>query len=285
MLPLLWQWMLVGYVATSLAIYQGNSSLSNPDDIGVVRVQLKNDEDNFGSGVVLGNGKCVITAAHVVHGQQASNLKIYKNRVDGTKIVRTATSVEVSQINIHPMYRGTSDQFEDPSAYDFAVVELASVLDASPWKVSTSRGDYYDATLYGWGSISRAPFQYPTDLRSAINKNRDINWWDQCSKWRNIVGAICIMNINNQPTGLNCGGDSGGPAVTSSHVVGVASSINGYCGSQTAGLLAGLSGTNQENFMRSYASKCGFQFSRPSGISNGGLSVEGDEVLLGQSEL
>lgn len=79
MRSLLWQSILLGFVATSTAIYNG-AVVSNQTAIGVVRVQRSDTADDFGSGVVLGNGKCVITAAHVVLGKTAGNLKFYKNQ-------------------------------------------------------------------------------------------------------------------------------------------------------------------------------------------------------------
>ncbi|KAK7747132.1 hypothetical protein SLS62_009187 [Diatrype stigma] len=259
----IWQSILLGFAATSTAIYQGAIVTSDPNAIGVVRVQSSSDTNDFGSGVVVGNGKCVITAAHVVKGKTPGGLKVFKNKKEQNMIIRTDTSVTASSIHIHPLYTGTSDPEEHPSAYDFAVVELESTMDTSPWKVSLTRGGYQDVTLYGWGSISMSPATFPAELRSAVNKNRDVDSWSQCKGWSNIVGAICIMNPSSSAQGLNCGGDSGGPAVTKEFVVGVASANNVICGYQTAGLLAGLSGTNQEAFMRKYENTCGFTFGSP----------------------
>lgn len=260
----LWQLILLGFAATSTAIYQGGKT-TNLDAVGVVRVQVGSDAGNFGSGVVLGNGKCVITAAHVVSGSEARNLKIFKNKKEQGNIIRTENSVAGSSIHIHPMYDGTPDPNEDAPAYDFAVVELASAMDASPWKVSETRGGALDLTMYGWGSISDviSPTIYPDELRSAVNKNSATSS-SECRQWYNIVGAICVTRSKpNSAEGLNCKGDSGGPNVAKNYVVGVTSSKKGNCGSQTAGLLAGLSGSNQNDFMLKYKSTCGFEFGSP----------------------
>ncbi|KAI2622177.1 trypsin-like cysteine/serine peptidase domain-containing protein [Hypomontagnella submonticulosa] len=266
------QSILLGFAATSTAIYRGDITTSRANAIGAVRVQSGSDQDNFGSGVVLGNGRCVITAAHVVQGKSPADLKVFRNREDEGTIVRTDTCVKGSSIHVHPLYMGTSNPEEDPSAYDFAVVEVDSTMNASPWKVSQSRGGYQDINLYGWGSIPKSPATYPPDLRSAVNKNRALDYWSQCRRWKDIVGAICMMNQessppnNAPPEGLNCGGDSGGPAVIQEYVVGVASAINGICGYQSAGLLAAMSGSNQERFLQQHASTCGFTFGSPTEI-------------------
>lgn len=257
----LWQLILLGFAATSTAIYQGGKT-TNLDAVGVVRVQAGSDAGNFGSGVVLGNGKCVITAAHVVKNWEARNLKFFKNKQERGNIIRTENSVAGSSIHIHPMYDGTSDPNEEPSAYDFAVVELASAMDTSPWKVSETRGGALDLTMYGWGSISSAPATFPGELRSAVNKNSATSS-SKCRQWSNIVGAICVTSSKSNSAGLNCQGDSGGPNVANNYVVGVTSGTNRICGYQTAGLLAGLSGSNQNDFMLKYQSTCGFEFGRP----------------------
>nr|ALO18961.1 trypsin-like serine protease [Epichloe festucae var. lolii] len=264
----LWQSILLGFAAKSTAIFQG-AITTDPNAVGVVRLQT--GDILVGSGVVIGNGRCVITAAHVVKGLSERNLSVYKNKVEQGKITPTNDWVGASKINIPSQYQGTSNPQEEPSAYDFAVVELASAMATSPWKVSQTRGGALDLTMYGWGNISRNPpdpNMYPDELRSAVNKNSNIQG-PECKDWKNFVGAICVMsskpNSVGRPSaeGLNCDGDSGGPNVANGHVIGVTSGKNYACGYQTAGLLAGVSGSNQEAFMRQYQSTCGFQFGSP----------------------
>lgn len=181
-------------------------------------------------------------------------------------ILRTNTSVGSIDIHIHPNYTGASDTTGDTSSYNIAVVELEPTMDSSPWKISQTKHGFDNVTLYAWGHIgvpTTPPDTYPTELRSALDVYRTIDQWSQCGGWKNASGGICIMNESGSAKGLNCDSDTGGPAVANGYVVGLALDENNSCGKQTAGLLAALSGSKQEEFLQTYANKCGFTFGKP----------------------
>ncbi|XDG03927.1 hypothetical protein ABKA04_003542 [Annulohypoxylon sp. FPYF3050] len=138
------QSVLLGFAATSTAIYHG-AVASDPNAIGVVHLQSRYNKDDRHTGVVLGNGKCLITAAHAAH----KNDIVFKNKKGQNNISDTDDWVAISSVHKHPMWTGRNTIYHDPSAYDFAVVELESRMDASPWKISQNRGGYQDITLYG----------------------------------------------------------------------------------------------------------------------------------------
>ncbi|KAI1086958.1 trypsin-like cysteine/serine peptidase domain-containing protein [Rostrohypoxylon terebratum] len=167
-------------------------------------------KDGFGSGVVVGNGKCVITAAHVVDAVSLSDIKVFENKVQNDMIVPTGNTISVARVTKHPYYKGTSEPHEGGSAFDMAVVELTTKMEANPWKVSQTRGKIHqNTTLYGWGTLTASPSKYPEQLRSGANKI--VSTSDRgCKQWYEIVGAICMMNEDGTAVGLNCGGDLGG---------------------------------------------------------------------------
>lgn len=140
----LWQSILLGFAAISTAIFNGNVTTTR-DAIGVVRLHMKDSiDDYFGSGLVLGYGNCVITASHLFKGMGKDKVKVTGNKWEQNKIVRNNTEVSVSAIHAH-------------SDHDIAVVELASSMTTSPWKIATGNGRWKDINLYGWGSTTSPP--------------------------------------------------------------------------------------------------------------------------------
>jgi len=245
------------------------------DAIGVVKYRTTvTGEYSYGSGIVLGNGKCMLTAAHVANGHEC-DMVIYKNQLSGSAGAETVTYTDqfvgATYVDAHPRWKNCDDPTrpENYCAFDLAVVQLNEFLSASPWNVSLTRGGYTDQIrLFGWGQTSNwtVPKEYPIALQMGEINNTNLEN-DNCTPWRSGDGAICLTS-DEASEGLNCGGDSGGPGVTLTTVdgnarvtvMGVASEKYGNCGNQMSGVLAAVAGSSQKNFLDYYANFCGWHY-------------------------
>ncbi|HEU5431241.1 MAG TPA: serine protease [Thermomicrobiales bacterium] len=154
----------------------------------------------------------VLTAAHCVKGQKASNLAVFVGNVDLTK---SGTTIDVEQIFIDPTYNAAH------TSNDAALVQLKSSVPAGVTPISlVAPGDgQFDrdqtpVSVAGWGAqIEHAPYDYPEVLRQAdIQIQADALCARRRSYGRSFRAASMLCaGTTQKPMTDSCYGDSGGP--------------------------------------------------------------------------
>ncbi|HEX9994786.1 MAG TPA: serine protease, partial [Acidimicrobiales bacterium] len=150
----------------------------------------------------------VLTAAHCVEGERASNLAVAvgRNQLDSTQGVRRS----VSAIFIHPSYGSPTSL-----AHDAALIQLSTaVTTIAPIRLAGAADDVYEAagtglTVIGWGNVnSSGSPSYPNDLQEVVVPAVSDS---QCARsYGSSLDAATMLCAG--ATGLDsCQGDSGGP--------------------------------------------------------------------------
>ena len=164
-------------------------------------------------GASLVDRDSVLTAAHCVRGNTASNLRVTVGR---TVLSSTQGQIRnVSRINIHGSYNPRTNE-----AYDVAVLKLSSpVSGISPIKVATASQDGLEtpgreATVAGWGNTVAQPVSgssagdYPDRMREAQVPIVS----DTSAKRTYGSSYVSSLMVAAGATGKDtCQGDSGGP--------------------------------------------------------------------------
>jgi trypsin len=146
----------------------------------------------------------VLTAAHCVVDETASNVRVVTGR---TNLSNTGQGqvIAVSQIVVEPKYDG--------SAWDAALLHLASPTTSAPIRLAAASDDYLEAAgttvrVTGWGD------QTPTLGLLATDQLREVDLQvvsdSECATTNfglNAATSVCAAALLKD----SCNGDSGGP--------------------------------------------------------------------------
>lgn len=200
----------------------------------------------------------VLTAAHCVKGNVASNLRVTVGR---TVLDSTQGQVRnVSRINIHPSYNNST------YAYDVAVLKLSStVTGINPVRLPATTDNGFETpgrslTVAGWGNTVAQPASgsagssFPQRMREA-----QVPVVSDSTADRTYGNYVPSLMVAAGKTGKDtCQGDSGGPlfarVVTSTgavvyYQVGITSFGTGCGASGYPGVYAEVNNTNLRNFI------------------------------------
>lgn len=169
----------------------------------------------------------VLTAAHCVEGESASNLAVAvgRNQLNSTQGARRS----VSAVFVHPSYGSPTSL-----SHDAALLQLSSsITTIAPVRLAGTADNTYEAagtilTVIGWGNVnSSGSPSYPNDL---MEVDVPVVSDSQCARsYGSSLDAATMLCAG--ATGLDsCQGDSGGPlfANTGSRVqMGIVSWGNG----------------------------------------------------------
>jgi trypsin len=156
----------------------------------------------------------VLTAAHCVKGQNASNLEVFVGNVDLKDADHTGTTIDVDRFYINPTYNPAH------TANDAALIRLTTNVPAGVTPISLASNNAYDASgtkvsVAGWGAtIATRPFDYPNMLMQAdIQIQADSICGNRRHSYGTLFRAVSMLCAgNNQvPVKDSCYGDSGGP--------------------------------------------------------------------------
>lgn len=97
-----------------------------------------------GSGAIIGDGHFVLTAAHVVYGESASEMQIAVDLASGRQYL------DVSRVFVHPDYQPDESGFS--SANDIAIIELVSQAPIAGYDIYRGGNELSSTfTLVGYG--------------------------------------------------------------------------------------------------------------------------------------
>ncbi|XP_030639724.1 complement C1s subcomponent [Chanos chanos] len=169
-------------------------------------------------GAALISDRWVITAAHVVDGQENSVVSLMGGMVDGQD--KNAITMESEKIIIHPKYHKVGRAGEDPPSYDndIALIKLSDRVKLGPNLLPvclpTNKDgramEGKDGTISGFGAVKENRLSRYLLYGNVQEKSKDI-----CEKSR--VGKLPFtqnMFCAGGDKGVDsCKGDSGGPLV------------------------------------------------------------------------
>jgi hypothetical protein len=227
---------------------------------GVARISTSS---SYGSGTLLSTGRHILTAAHVVDGVAADQLRIYFTLLSGV------VSVQVSKISIYSGWVDTDSVIDN----DVAVLELSSVAPAGAqrYDIYTDQDEVGQTfTLAGYGAPTGDPnaAYSPPLLRTGLNTfDSDAAPFNQSMGWNVSAARQLVFDYDDGTSthdafgrylglkGLGLGakeamltpGDSGGPAFLQKNGQLLVAGINSYS-SRPGGDIADIDGKLNSSF-------------------------------------
>ena len=213
-------------------------------------------------GASLVDKDSVLTAAHCVRGNVASNLRVTVGR---TVLGSTQGQIRnVSRIKIHGSYRPQTNQ-----AYDVAVLKLSSpVTSPRPIKLATASQNGLEtpgrkATVAGWGNTVAQPVSgsnggsYPSRMREARVPVVSDTSAKQTYGSRYVPTLMVAAGATGKDT---CQGDSGGPmfayvAGSGYNQIGITSCGAGCSAAGYPGVYTEVNNSSVRNFITYWAAR------------------------------